>query len=101
MALTPEELQVLQRIENQLKDMPFYVVEYIQSKKRVGLSADTLLQYLYRYQHFFRWLLREGLTEAADTTSVPYSVLAELKKQEVELYIEFLKETANGFNQKL
>ena len=92
MALTPEELQILQRIEKQLKDMPFYVVEYVRSKKRAGLSADTLLQYLYRYQHFFQWLLREGLAEATDITSIPYSVLAELKKQDVELYIEFLKE---------
>ena len=92
MALTPEELQVLQRIEKQLKDMPFYVVEYIRSKKRAGLSADTLLQYLYRYQHFFQWLLREGLAEATDTASIPYSILAELKKQDVEHYIEFLKE---------
>lgn len=92
MALTPEELQVLQRIENQLKDMPFYVVEYIRSKKRAGLSADTLLQYLYRYQHFFQWLLREGLSEAVNTSSIPYPVLAELKKQDVEHYIEFLKE---------
>lgn len=92
MALTPEELQILQRIEKQLNDMPFYVVEYIRSKKRAGLSADTLLQYLYRYQHFFQWLLREGLTDAKDTTSIPYSNLAELKKQDVELYIEYLKE---------
>lgn len=92
MAMTPEELQVLQRIEHQLKAMPFYVVEYIRSKKRAGLSADTLLQYLYRYQHFFQWLLREGLTEAVDTTAIPYSTLAELKKQDVEHYIEFLKD---------
>lgn len=92
MAMTPEELQVLQRIENQLKDMPFYVVEYIRSKKRAGLSADTLLQYLYRYQHFFQWLLRENLTESPDVASIPYSVLAELRKQDVELYIEFLQE---------
>lgn len=92
MALTPEELQILQRIENQLKGMPFYVVEYVRSKKRAGLSADTLLQYLYRYQHFFQWLLREGLAEANDTASIPYSRLAELKKQDVEHYIEFLKE---------
>lgn len=92
MAMTPEELQVLQRIENQLNNMPFYVVEYVRSKKRAGLSADTLLQYLYRYQHFFQWLLRENLAEAADISSIPYSVLAELKKQNVELYIEFLKE---------
>ncbi len=92
MALTPEELQILQRIEKQLKDMPFYVVEYIRSKKRAELSADTLLQYLYRYQHFSQWLLREGLTEAADTSSILFSVLAEMKKQDVEHYIEFLKE---------
>lgn len=92
MAMTPEELQVLQRIENQLNNMPFYVVEYVRSKKRSGLSADTLLQYLYRYQHFFQWLLRENLTEATDIPSIPYSVLAELKKHDVELYIEFLKE---------
>lgn len=92
MALTPEELQILQRIEKQLNDMPFYVVEYIRSKKRAGLSADTLLQYLYRYQHFFQWLLREDLAEAPDTASIPYSVLSELKKQDMEHYIEFLKE---------
>src|SRR5690606_11106200 len=92
MALTPEELQILQRIENQLKDMPFYVIEYVRSKKRAGLSPDTLLQYLYRYQHFFQWLLREGLTDAKDIPSIPYSVLAELKKQNVELYLEYLKE---------
>ena len=92
MALTPEELQVLQRIENQLKDIPFYVVEYVRSKKRAGLSADTLLQYLYRYQHFFQWLLREGLTDAIDTHSISYTVLAELKKQDVEMYLEYLQE---------
>lgn len=92
MALTPEELQILQRIENQLKDMPFYVVEYVRSKKRAGLSADTLLQYLYRYQHFFQWLLRENLTDSLDVSSIPYSALAELRKQDVELYIEFLQE---------
>ena len=92
MALTPEELQILQRIEKQLKDMPFYVVEYIRSKKRAGLSADTLLQYIYRYQHFFQWLLREGLADAPDTPFIPYSVLAELKKENVELYLEYLKE---------
>ncbi|PSL40933.1 hypothetical protein B0H99_10365 [Planomicrobium soli] len=92
MALTPEELQILQRIENQLRDMPFYVVEYVRSKKRAGLSADTLLQYLYRYQHFFQWLLREDLAEVSNTASIPYSVLAELKKQDVEHYIEFLRE---------
>lgn len=38
MAMTPEELQILQRIEMQLASMHFYVVEYVRSKKRAGLS---------------------------------------------------------------
>ncbi|AQQ55419.1 tyrosine recombinase XerS [Planococcus lenghuensis] len=100
MAMTPEELQVLQRIETQLTTMPFYVVEYIRSKKRAGLSANTLLQYLYRYQHFFKWLLREGLTDAADAASIPYSVLEKLRKQDIELYIEYLQEESIHYEQE-
>lgn len=92
MAMTPEELQVLQRIETQLTTMPFYVVEYVRSKKRAGLSPDTLLQYLYRYQHFFQWLQREGLAKSPDLASIPYTLLAEMKKQDMELYIEYLRE---------
>ena len=40
MAMTPEELRVLQRIETQLETMPFYVAEYVRSKKRAGLSPN-------------------------------------------------------------
>lgn len=71
MAMTPEELQILQRIETQLTTMPFYVVEYVRSKKRAGLSPDTLLQYLYRYQHFFQWLQREGLAQSSGWLRFP------------------------------
>ena len=100
MAMTPEELQILQRIELQLTTMPFYVVEYVRSKKRAGLSANTLLQYLYRYQHFFKWLLREGLTDAANAASIPYSVLEKLRKQDIELYIEYLQEESIHYEQE-
>ena len=72
MPLTPEKLQILQRIETHLKSVPFYVIEYVRSKKRAGLSTDTLLQYLYRsgrpgrgYGHRFHPLFRFGGTEEA------------------------------------
>ncbi|WP_232336684.1 site-specific integrase [Planococcus lenghuensis] len=100
MAMTPEELQILQRIELQLTTMPFYVVEYVRSKKRAGLSANTLLQYLYHYQHFFKWLLREGLTDAANAASISYSTLEKLRKQDIELYIEYLQEESIHYEQE-
>lgn len=37
-------------------------------------------------------MLRENLTESPDIAAIPYSVLAELRKQVAELYIEFLQE---------
>lgn len=92
LAMTPEELQILERIERHLPTPPLYVTEYVRSKKRAGLAANTLLQYIYRYQHFFAWLIREQLTEASNSAAILYTVLEKIRKQDVEFYIEFLRE---------
>jgi len=75
MALTPEQQHVLNLIDIHLEPMPDYVKEYVLSKKRAGLSPNTLLQYLYRYKHFFNWLLSEGQTKAPDIKSIDYKEL--------------------------
>jgi len=64
LALTPEQQQVLALIEKHQEPMPDYVKEYMLSKKRAGLSPNTLLQYLYRYKYFFNWTLSEGIISA-------------------------------------
>ncbi|GEL05509.1 tyrosine recombinase XerS [Rummeliibacillus stabekisii] len=92
MALTPEQQQVLALIDKHLEPMPFYVKEYILSKKRSGLAPNTLLQYLYRYRHFFNWLLSEGIVEAKDAASIDYKELEDMKKETIELYLDYLKE---------
>lgn len=92
MALTPEQQNVLKLIELHTEPMPVYVQEYILSKKRAGLSPNTLLQYLYRYHHFFDWMLSEGWITAENYASIPYSALETIKKETVEFYLDFLKE---------
>lgn len=91
MAITPEKLNIRKLLEKHSDSMPFYVKEYVQSKSTAGLSYDTLLQYVYRYKHFFNWLLSEGQVEAENMASIPYSELDTLRKDTVEMYIQFLR----------
>lgn len=100
MALTPEQQHVLALIDKHSESMPFYVKEYILSKKRAGLSPNTLLQYLYRYKHFFNWLMSEGIVESPNVTSIDYKELEVMKKETIEFYLDFLKEEniADGDN---
>ncbi len=91
MAITPEKLNIRKLIEKHSETMPFYVKEYIQSKLTARLSPDTLLQYLYRYKHFFNWLLSEGLVEAENVAAIPYSELDRMRKDTIEMYIQFLR----------
>lgn len=79
-----------QHIEKAIKDMPFYVVEYIRAKKRASLSPRTLSGYLHDYKRFFDWLRQEGFTSAASNADIPYAVLESLKKKDVEMFIEML-----------
>ncbi|MEK4031454.1 tyrosine recombinase XerS [Pseudobacillus sp. FSL P4-0506] len=80
------------RIEEQLKQMPDYVKEYVRAKKRAGLSSTTLLEYLYDYKKFFEWLRLEGIASEPDNASIPYTVLEKLRKKEVEFFIDYLSE---------
>ncbi len=91
MAITPEKLNMRKLLEKHSDSMPFYIKEYVQSKSMAGLSYDTLLQYVYRHKHFFNWLLSEGQVEAENVASIPYSELDTLRKDTVEMYIQFLR----------
>lgn len=92
MSLTPEELQIDARIEKHVSPMPFYVKEYIRDKKRAGRSPDTLLQYLYRFTHFFNWLVTDNIVASKSVDTVELEELEKLSKSDVQLYIDFLRE---------
>lgn len=91
-APTRKTILAEQHIEQAIQDMPFYVVEYIRSKKRASYSSLTLSGYLHDYKRFFDWLRQEGLASAKTTKDVPYTVLEKLQKKDIELFIEMLME---------
>lgn len=79
-------------IEKAVQELPFYVNEFIRAKKRARLSYGTLSGYLYDYKKFFDWLRTEGLTDAATNKDIPYTVLENIKKRDIEYFFEMLME---------
>lgn len=99
-ARTRKMILAEQHIEKALADSPFYVAEYIRAKNREQLSPTTLSGYLYDLIRFFDWLRVEGLTDARSNKDIPYTVLENLKKKDVEYFFEMLTneriEKSNG-----
>ncbi|WP_100405218.1 tyrosine recombinase XerS [Bacillus solitudinis] len=80
------------RLNQHVKEFPNYVLEYIQAQKRAERSPSTLLGYIHEYKRFFTYLLREGIAPYEKVQDVPYSVLEYLKKDQIEGYIDYLRE---------
>lgn len=93
MASTSRERQKHEkRLEEQLKDMPFYVVEYVRDKKHSRYSPSTLLVYVHDFRHFFQWLITEGIAKCEQIKDIPLETLENLRKKDVEFYIDYLTE---------
>ncbi|MFC0273726.1 tyrosine recombinase XerS [Metabacillus herbersteinensis] len=80
------------RLENHLNEFPKYVIEYVQAQKRKKRSPSTLLGYLHDYKKFFLYLLQEGIADCETIKDIPYSLLEKLRKDQLEFYIDFLRE---------
>ncbi|MEK3977392.1 tyrosine recombinase XerS [Psychrobacillus sp. FSL K6-2684] len=89
-APTRKTLSAEQHIERALKELPYYVSEYVRAKKRNGYSPITLSGYLHDYKEFFKWICEEGKTKAKKPKEVPYEDLEKLSKIDVEFFIEKL-----------
>ena len=55
---------LLERIDKLKQVMPWYVLEYYQSKLAVPYSFTTLYEYLKEYDRFFTWVLESGISDA-------------------------------------
>ncbi|WP_243293134.1 tyrosine recombinase XerS [Bacillus sp. FJAT-47783] len=89
-SLSRERLQHEQRLEQHLKEMPFYVVEYVRAKKRAHLSPSTLLGYVHDFKIFFEWLQSEGIVQVDSIKDISLETLEKLKKKDVEFFIDYL-----------
>lgn len=87
-----------QELERKLPEMPWYVEQFIQYKLP-DLSPSSLLEYLRDYESFFRWLMAEGLSQAACIKDVSLLELEQLRMEAIDgykLYLSTFKEERNS-----
>ena len=98
---------LLEKIE-ELKDvMPWFVLDYYQSKLAVPYSFTTLYEYLKEYRRFFEWLIDADLVSVRQLSDIPLERLETLTKKDMESFILYLRErpllnantTQNGVSQ--
>lgn len=83
---------LLEKIE-ELKDiMPWFVLDYYQSKLTVPYSFTTLYEYLKEYRRFFEWLMDAGISNAVQIADIDFKILENLSKKDMETFILYLRE---------
>lgn len=83
---------LLEKIEELKAIMPWYVLDYYQSKLAVPYSLTTLYEYLKEYKRFFDWLIDSDLVAVDQLANIPLSSLEHLSKKDLETFILYLRE---------
>ena len=83
---------LLEKIEEYKALMPWFVLEYYQSKLSVPYSFTTLYEYLKEYKRFFDWLIDSGISDADEIVSIDIKTLENLTKKDMESFVLYLRE---------
>jgi integrase len=81
--------QILDRMEGKLNQIPWYVQEFIQHKRR-RMSPHSLLNYVHDYISFFNWLVQESISKNSPQ-DVPIEVLDRLRIVDMDGYQAYLE----------
>ena len=84
--------KLLEKIDELKKIMPWYVLDYYQSKLSVPYSFTTLYEYLKEYRRFFVWILESGISNAKKIADVELTTLEHLSKKDMESFVLYLRE---------
>ena len=76
--------------------MPWFVLEYYQSKLSVPYSFTTLYEYLKEYDRFFTWVLESGISDADTMANIPLEVLEHMTKKDMESFYSLLTWTSSA-----
>lgn len=82
----------LKLIQEELAKLPDYVNEYYLGTNH---AITTTYQYLTEIRRFFDWLRTSGIVKASNNQSIPTTVLAKLRRNDIMLYIDHLKHSTN------
>ena len=83
---------LLEKIEELKAIMPWFILDYYQSKLTVPYSFTTLYEYLKEYRRFFEWLLDAGISDADLIGDIDLKTLENLSKKDMETFILYLRE---------
>jgi integrase len=77
-------MKKVEKIEEKLMELPWYVGEYIHHQQ-LKMSEASILNYVHDYLIFFGWLVAEEIS-SGPMKEVPLSVLEKLKVQDIDNY---------------
>ncbi|VTS14549.1 tyrosine recombinase XerS [Streptococcus pseudoporcinus] len=83
---------LLEKIEEYKALMPWFVLEYYQSKLSVPYSFTTLYEYLKEYKRFFDWLMDSGISDVPRIADIELHTLEQLSKKDMESFVLYLRE---------
>ena len=89
MAITKQHEYYEKRLEQLLKEMPFFVVKYVDDKLDIR-SPLTLYNYVRDYKEFFQWLMSEGIVACSSTREFPVEALAMLSLDDANRYFKYV-----------
>lgn len=82
------------KLEQILSELPWYVEEFIDHKRRT-LSPASLLNYCHDFKIFFNWLVSEGF-HPGPIKEIPLSILEKLTTLQIEAFLGFLNYQLNN-----
>ena len=83
---------LLEKIDELKEIMPWYVLDYYQSKLSIPYSFTTLFEYLKEYRRFLEWLIESGISDANKIADVDLLILEHLSKKDLESFVRYLRE---------
>jgi site-specific recombinase XerD len=87
------------KLEEMVKEMPSYVMEYVDDKLDTR-SPSTLLNYLHDYKIFFSWLIAERITDYQNIKDIPLSDLENLRLDDAKNFFKYLQRREVHINNK-
>lgn len=87
-----ETQKYLELIDIELQKMPDFVKQY---NLGTNHSLATSYQYLTEIRRFFDWLRQEGISDAKNNQNISVDTLANLRRNDIMLYIDYLGHTTN------
>lgn len=87
-----ETQKYLELIDAELQKMPDFVKQYHLGTNH---SLATSYQYLTEVRRFFDWLRQENISNAQSNYDISVDTLANLRRNDIMLYVDYLKHTKN------